>query len=102
MGRTRRNRRSAKFFHGAVRPLKDEEMVSTGKRPLKVGLVLPQLERGLDGATASWADLRAIAERAEAAGFDSLWVVDHLLIRWARVAAQHGAPIPPGLAGAEP
>ncbi len=71
-------------------------------RPLKVGLVLPQLERSMDGATPRWSDLRAFAERAEAVGFDSLWVVDHLLIRWASIAAQEAAPIAPELGVAPP
>jgi Luciferase-like monooxygenase len=36
----------------------------------------------LAGKTASWADLLAFAQRAEALGFDSLWVPDHLLLTW--------------------
>jgi alkanesulfonate monooxygenase SsuD/methylene tetrahydromethanopterin reductase-like flavin-dependent oxidoreductase (luciferase family) len=51
-------------------------------RPLKVGINLPTTEGGRAGKTASWADLLAFAERAEALGFDSLWVPDHLLLRW--------------------
>lgn len=52
------------------------------KRPLKVGLNLPTTEGAIAGKTARWADLFAFAERAEALGFDSLWVPDHLLIAW--------------------
>jgi alkanesulfonate monooxygenase SsuD/methylene tetrahydromethanopterin reductase-like flavin-dependent oxidoreductase (luciferase family) len=33
----------------------------------------------MDGQTAGWSDLVAMARAAEAAGFDSIWVVDHLL-----------------------
>jgi alkanesulfonate monooxygenase SsuD/methylene tetrahydromethanopterin reductase-like flavin-dependent oxidoreductase (luciferase family) len=51
-------------------------------RPLKVGINLPTTEGALSGKTASWADLFAIASRAEALGFDSLWIPDHLLVRW--------------------
>jgi len=47
-----------------------------GKRPLKVGIQLPEVER-----VAPWADLAAMARRAEEVGFDSLWVGDHLLYR---------------------
>ena len=36
----------------------------------------------MGGKTARWADLLTFAERAEALGFDSLWVPDHLLVRW--------------------
>lgn len=51
-------------------------------RPLKVGINLPTVEGTLAGKTASWADLFALAQRAEAIGFDSLWVPDHLLLTW--------------------
>jgi alkanesulfonate monooxygenase SsuD/methylene tetrahydromethanopterin reductase-like flavin-dependent oxidoreductase (luciferase family) len=49
------------------------------KRPLKVGLLLPNFEDGMAGQTPRWLDLLAMAQRAEAVGFDSLWMVDHLL-----------------------
>lgn len=52
------------------------------KRPLKVGINLPTTEGALVGKTARWADLLAFAQQAEALGFDSLWVPDHLLIKW--------------------
>jgi alkanesulfonate monooxygenase SsuD/methylene tetrahydromethanopterin reductase-like flavin-dependent oxidoreductase (luciferase family) len=58
------------------------EALSRPRRPLKVGLNLPTVEGALAGTTAGWADLFALAERAEALGFDSLWVPDHLLITW--------------------
>ncbi len=51
-------------------------------RPLKVGINLPATEGGMAGKTARWTDLLAFAERAEALGFDSLWVPDHLLLKW--------------------
>ncbi len=46
------------------------------RRPLKVGLQLPEVER-----VAPWRDLATMARMAEAVGFDSLWVGDHLLYR---------------------
>jgi alkanesulfonate monooxygenase SsuD/methylene tetrahydromethanopterin reductase-like flavin-dependent oxidoreductase (luciferase family) len=49
------------------------------KRPLKVGLFLPIIEDCMAGQTARWSDLLAMAQRAEAVGFDSLWLPDHLL-----------------------
>ena len=52
------------------------------KRPLKVGINLPTTEGALAGKTARWADLFAFAQQAETLGFDSLWVPDHLLLRW--------------------
>src|SRR5437660_396707 len=51
-------------------------------RPLKVGINLPTVEGTMAGKTVSWADLSAFAQRAEALGFDSLWVPDHLLLTW--------------------
>src|SRR6476620_1329169 len=47
-------------------------------RPLGVGIQLPEVEREV-----RWPELRAIARLAEAAGFDSIWVGDHLLYRYA-------------------
>ncbi len=58
------------------------DAVLPSKRPLKVGINLPTTEGALAGKTARWADLFAFAQRAEALGFDSLWVPDHLLLRW--------------------
>src|SRR3990172_4863641 len=45
-------------------------------RPLKVGIQLPEVEREV-----RWPELRAMARRAEAHGYDSIWVGDHLLYR---------------------
>jgi probable F420-dependent oxidoreductase len=42
-------------------------------RPLKVGLFLP-VDR-------PWTELRQMAETAEAVGFDSVWIMDHVLFR---------------------
>jgi probable F420-dependent oxidoreductase len=52
-------------------------------RPLKIGLILPDTEREMGGATAGWSDLRDLARHAEALGFDSLWNADHLIYRFA-------------------
>jgi alkanesulfonate monooxygenase SsuD/methylene tetrahydromethanopterin reductase-like flavin-dependent oxidoreductase (luciferase family) len=58
------------------------DTASRPRRPLKVGLNLQIVEGALMGKTAGWADVLAFAQRAEALGFDSLWVPDHLLITW--------------------
>ncbi len=47
-------------------------------RPLGVGIQLPEVEREV-----RWPELRAIARTAEQAGFDSIWLGDHLLYRFA-------------------
>ena len=56
-------------------------MTTTSKRPLKVGIGLPDAEGQMAGGTARWGDLLAMARRAEEVGFDSVWVEDHLLFR---------------------
>jgi alkanesulfonate monooxygenase SsuD/methylene tetrahydromethanopterin reductase-like flavin-dependent oxidoreductase (luciferase family) len=58
-------------------------MTTPRKRPLKVGLFLPFAEGMMDGATARWEDLKGMAQCAEAVGFDSIWLGDHLLFRFA-------------------
>lgn len=49
-------------------------------RRLKVGLFLPAGELFFMGGTPRWGDLAAMARDAEAAGFDSVWILDHLLM----------------------
>ena len=49
---------------------------SVPTRPLRVGVQLPEVEREV-----RWPELRDMARAAEAVGFDSLWVGDHLLYR---------------------
>jgi probable F420-dependent oxidoreductase len=44
--------------------------------PLKIGIQLPEVEREV-----RWPELRDMARAVEAAGFDSIWVGDHLLFR---------------------
>lgn len=51
-------------------------------RPLNVGLLLPDIEGMYDGAMVRWSDIADIARTAEAVGFDSLWLGDHLLYRF--------------------
>ena len=46
---------------------------------MKLGLILPEGENDMGGRTARWSDYVAMAQTAEAMGFDSLWFVDHLL-----------------------
>ena len=47
-------------------------------RPLRVGIQLPEVEREV-----RWPEYLAMAQGAEAAGFDTLWLGDHLLYRFA-------------------
>ena len=45
-------------------------------RPLRVGVQLPEVER-----VVRWPEYLAMARAAEEAGFDSIWIGDHLLYR---------------------
>lgn len=63
------------------------------KRPLKVGVGLPDAEGTMGGATSSWSNLMGMAQLAEELGFDSVWNQDHLIFR--------GAPWQPEGAPAE-
>lgn len=48
---------------------------------MKIGLTLPQAVMD-DGTTPRYREIRDAALRAEADGFDSIWVSDHLLFQW--------------------
>jgi alkanesulfonate monooxygenase SsuD/methylene tetrahydromethanopterin reductase-like flavin-dependent oxidoreductase (luciferase family) len=47
-------------------------------RPIGVGIQLPEVEREV-----RWPELRSMSRLAEDVGFDSIWVGDHLLYRYA-------------------
>ena len=49
---------------------------------MKVGVVIPMGPDDGSGGTFGWPHLRQMAEAAEAAGFDSIWVYDHLIFRF--------------------
>jgi alkanesulfonate monooxygenase SsuD/methylene tetrahydromethanopterin reductase-like flavin-dependent oxidoreductase (luciferase family) len=52
------------------------------ERGMRIGVVLPIADEDADGKMLSYAAIREIALAAEAAGFDSVWVFDHLLFRF--------------------
>ncbi|HLW01470.1 MAG TPA: LLM class flavin-dependent oxidoreductase [Ktedonobacterales bacterium] len=55
---------------------------STSQRKMKLGLI-PSIDEGeFNGQTARFSDLRDTAVAAEQAGFDSLWLADHLIFRF--------------------
>jgi alkanesulfonate monooxygenase SsuD/methylene tetrahydromethanopterin reductase-like flavin-dependent oxidoreductase (luciferase family) len=56
-------------------------MSTQRKRPLKLGLVLPEAEWDMGGKTAGWSDYVAMVRLIEDMGIDSVWFVDHLLYR---------------------
>lgn len=55
------------------------QAASTRARPLKVGLALPTFEETMVGVTPRWKNFEGMAQHAEAIGFDSLWVPDHMI-----------------------
>ena len=58
------------------------------RRPFKIGLFVPHFEQPWSGRGLGWAEIAAMAQRAEEVGFDSLWLPDHLLFRFPQVHQQ--------------
>jgi probable F420-dependent oxidoreductase len=52
-------------------------MTSATRRPLKVGIQLPEVERDV-----RWPELLDMTRAIEDLGFDSVWFGEHLLYRW--------------------
>jgi probable F420-dependent oxidoreductase len=67
---------------------RDEADDVSQTRSLKVGLILPDTEREMGGATARWSDLVQMASMAEDLGFDSIWNADHLIYRFSEKEEQ--------------
>ena len=51
--------------------------MAASRRPLRVGIQLPEVEREV-----RWPELVDMARAIEANGFDSIWLGEHLLYRW--------------------
>jgi alkanesulfonate monooxygenase SsuD/methylene tetrahydromethanopterin reductase-like flavin-dependent oxidoreductase (luciferase family) len=51
--------------------------IGTTRRPLKVGIQLPEVEREV-----RWPELLDMTRAIEDLGFDSVWLGEHLLYRW--------------------
>jgi len=56
-------------------------MASEAKQRMKLGVKPFINEGGMNGRTARYRDIQAMAQAAEAAGFDSFWLADHLIFR---------------------
>lgn len=54
---------------------------STPASAMKIGIVLETEEFGLQGKTPTFHDLQEMAQAAEQAGLDSIWLSDHLIHR---------------------
>ncbi len=57
------------------------EQSATHARPMRIGLVMPIAENDETRQTSGYAEVKELALQAEATGFDSIWVFDHLLFR---------------------
>ena len=66
---------------------------------MKIGFCLPSETDAMGWSTASGADIMRFARRAEAVGFDSVWLVDHFCYSAAGELEALGASAPPELAG---
>lgn len=51
---------------------------------MRLGLGLPHYDTSFSGEPVSWAAVRDTALTAERAGFDSVWVSDHLFLDWSK------------------
>jgi alkanesulfonate monooxygenase SsuD/methylene tetrahydromethanopterin reductase-like flavin-dependent oxidoreductase (luciferase family) len=60
--------------------------VTRDEQPVRVGLILTTVEDREGTTTPRWSDIAARAKAAEAAGFYSLWISDHLIHRVPGVA----------------
>ena len=66
---------------------------------MKIGFCLPHETDAMGGTTATGAEVMRFARRAEAVGFDSVWLVDHFCYFAAAELEALGASAPPELAG---
>lgn len=51
---------------------------------MRFGLALPHYDTSLMGREVSWEGVSEVARLAEGAGFDSVWVSDHLFLDWGK------------------
>lgn len=51
---------------------------------MRIGLALPHYDTSLAGAPVNGANVSRVAQRAEAAGFDAVYVSDHLFLDWGK------------------
>ena len=49
---------------------------------MKIGVVINHAQNSVSGLTPAYTELRELAQAAEAGGFDSIWLFDHLLFRF--------------------
>ena len=69
---------------------------------MKIGLFVPLWEAAVAGETLAWDDVLTITQTAEQAGFDSVWLPDHLLISMAETLRNIGAAVSPEIEARAP
>jgi alkanesulfonate monooxygenase SsuD/methylene tetrahydromethanopterin reductase-like flavin-dependent oxidoreductase (luciferase family) len=58
---------------------------------VKLGLALPHYDTSYAGEPASWERVKQTAQTAEASGFSSVWVSDHLFLDWGKYGGPSAA-----------
>jgi probable F420-dependent oxidoreductase len=58
---------------------------------MRFGLALPHYDSSFEGRPASWDAIKRTAQTAEASGFDSVWVSDHLFLDWGKYGGRADA-----------
>src|SRR5918992_5637644 len=51
---------------------------------MRLGLALPHYDTSYRGEPVSWESVKRVAQLAEASGFSSVWVSDHLFLDWGK------------------
>ncbi|MCC6791405.1 MAG: LLM class flavin-dependent oxidoreductase [Thermomicrobiales bacterium] len=64
--------------------------MESSRRPFKIGVFVPHFELPWNGVAPRWAEIAAMAKRAEEVGFDSFWMPDHMVFRFEGVNQQGG------------
>ena len=72
----------------ARKPIETGSAYPLGSPPrlgsMRIGLALPHYDTSYRGERATWPSLKEVATTAERAGFDSLWISDHLFLDWGK------------------
>lgn len=58
---------------------------------MRFGLALPHYDTSFGGRPATWDAIKMTAQTAEASGFDSVWVSDHLFLDWSKYGGRADA-----------
>ena len=65
-----------------------ERLLIDPRRPFEIGFLLMPTEDSARGTFPHWTEMLALVRRAEALGYDSVWIPDHLIIDIPRPGAR--------------